>query len=79
MLTRAVRGDILLHLTEDLMGTHRSSFLERIMRAVTRAAIPVDASQCDGPCVVHAPVDASKAQREGESERQEPIRWLSLR
>ena len=61
------------------MRTHKGSFVERVIRAVTRGAIPIDASQCDGPCVVHAPDDATKAQRDGETERQSPIRWLSLR
>ena len=61
------------------MSTQNRSFLERVIRAVTRGSIPVDASQCDGPCVVHSPADAAKAQREGEAERQAPIRWLSLR
>ena len=61
------------------MSTYSRSFLERVIRAVTRGAIPIDASQCDGPCVVHAPADAAKVQQDGEAERQQPIRWLSLR
>jgi hypothetical protein len=59
------------------MSKGNGSFLERIIRAVTRGSVPIDASQCDGPCVVHSPSDATKAQREGE--RQAPIRWLNLR
>ena len=61
------------------MRTHKGSFLERVIRAITRGSIPIDGSQCDGPCVVHAPDDATKAQRDGDTERQSPIRWLSLR
>jgi hypothetical protein len=61
------------------MTTRSSSFLERFIRAITRGAIPIDASQCDGPCVVQAPGDATKAQRDAETERRDPIRWLSLR
>jgi hypothetical protein len=61
------------------MRTYSSSFLERVIRAITRGAIPIDASQCDGPCVVHAPADATKAQRDAGSEQRERIRWLSLR
>ena len=61
------------------MSTRNGSFLERVIRAVTRGSIPIDASQCDGPCVVQGPPDATKAQRDGETERQDPIRWLSLR
>jgi hypothetical protein len=61
------------------MSTQSSSFIERVIRAITRGANPVDASQCDGPCVVHAPADAIEAQRGDESERRDQIRWLSLR
>lgn len=61
------------------MSTRSGSFLERFIRALTRGAIPIDASQCDGPCVVHGPVDASKGQRDRDADRQAPIRWLSLR
>jgi hypothetical protein len=61
------------------MSTYSRSFLERVIRVVTRGAVPIDASQCDGPCVVHAPADATKAQGEGDTERKDPIRWLSLR
>jgi hypothetical protein len=61
------------------MSTQSSSFLERLIRAITRGAVPIDASQCDGPCVVQAPADATKAQCDGETERRDPIRWLSLR
>jgi hypothetical protein len=61
------------------MSTGNGSFIERVIRAITRGSIPIDASQCDGPCVVHAPADAAEAQRDGESDRQAPIRWLSLR
>jgi hypothetical protein len=56
-----------------------SSFIERFIRALTRGAIPVDASQCDGPCVVHAPAAATESQGNSETERRDPIRWLSLR
>ena len=34
------------------MSTHKGSFLERVIRAITRGTIPIDGSQCDGPCVV---------------------------
>ena len=61
------------------MSTGNSSFLERFIRAVTRGAIPVDASQCDGPCVVQSPADAVKVPCDGEAERRDPIRWLSVR
>jgi hypothetical protein len=61
------------------MSTQSRSFLERFIRAVTRGAVPIDASQCDGPCVVHAPGDSTKAERDGESERGDPIRWLNVR
>lgn len=61
------------------MSGGKGSLIERVIRAITRGAIPIDASQCDGPCVVHAPADATKAQRDGETDRQSPIRWVSLR
>jgi hypothetical protein len=61
------------------MNTRNGSFLERVIRAITRGAIPIDASQCDGPCVVHGPSDAAKVQRDNETDRQSPIRWISLR
>lgn len=57
----------------------KGAFFERVMRAITRGTVPNDASQCDGPCVVHAPADAMKGQRDGETDRQSPIRWVSLR
>jgi hypothetical protein len=61
------------------MSTQSSSFIERVIRTITRGAVPIDASQCDGPCVVHAPADAIKAQCDAETERRDQIRWLSLR
>lgn len=61
------------------MSVRKGSFLERVLRAITRDAVPTDASQCDGPCVVHAPADATKAQSDAESSRQSPIRWVNLR
>jgi hypothetical protein len=61
------------------MSTPSNSFLERFIRAVTRGAIPIDASQCDGPCVVQSPAEAAKARHDGAAERRDPIRWLSLR
>ena len=61
------------------MSTGNSSFLERFIRAITRGAVPIDASQCDGPCVVQAPADAATTQCDGESEQRDPIRWLSVR
>jgi hypothetical protein len=61
------------------MSTQSRSFLERVIRAVTRGSIPIDGSQCDGPCVVHGPADAAQVQRDGETQRQAPIRWLNLR
>jgi hypothetical protein len=60
------------------MNTRSGSFVDRVIRAITRGALP-DVSQCDGPCVVHAPADAVKEQRDGATDRQSPIRWLSLR
>jgi hypothetical protein len=64
---------------EDFMSTSSGSFLERFIRVLTRGSIPIDASQCDGPCVVHAPAASSGSQRDREAERQSPIRWLNLR
>ena len=61
------------------MSTSNGSFLERFIRIVTRGAIPIDASQCDGPCVVHSPAAASPSQQNREDDRQEPHRWLNLR
>lgn len=61
------------------MSTPKGSFLERFIRAITRGAIPIDASQCDGPCVLHAPGATSQTQHDREKERQSPIRWLNLR
>jgi hypothetical protein len=68
-----------LHHQEDFMSTSNGSFLERFIRALTRGAIPIDASQCDGPCVVHSPAAATPSQRDLEDHRQEPHRWLTLR
>jgi hypothetical protein len=61
------------------MSTGNGSFLERLIRVLTRGAVPIDASQCDGPCVVQSPADAAKVQSDGENERRDPIRWLSVR
>jgi len=61
------------------MSKTSSSFLERFIRALTRGAVPIDASQCDGPCVVHSPAATSQLQRDREAEKQSPIRWLNLR
>ena len=61
------------------MSKHNGSFLERFIRAIARGSVPIDASQCDGPCVVNGPVDATRGQRDHAGERQSPIRWLSLR
>jgi hypothetical protein len=61
------------------MSTSSRSFLERFIRVVTRGAIPIDASQCDGPCVVQAPATASQSQQDRHDDRQAPIRWLNLR
>jgi hypothetical protein len=61
------------------MNTRSRSFVDRVIRAITGGAVPTDASQCDGSCVVHAPTDALKRQRDGETDRQSPIRWVSLR
>jgi hypothetical protein len=61
------------------MSPRNSYFIERVIRAITRGAIPVDASQCDGACVVQAPADAIKAQRDGQTDRQAPIRWFGVR
>jgi hypothetical protein len=61
------------------MSTGNGSFLERFIRALSRGAVPIDASQCDGPCVVRAPEATSQSQHDREAERQSPIRWLNLR
>ena len=82
VLTGAGRSDILVaHATgqEDFMSTSNGSFLERFIRVLTRGAIPIDASQCDGPCVVQSPAAASRSLQEREDNRQEPHRWLNLR
>lgn len=64
---------------EDFMSTSNGSFLERFIRVLTRGAIPIDASQCDGPCVVHSPAAATQSQQDRADDRQEPHRWLNLR
>lgn len=46
------------------MSTHSGSFLERVIRAIARGRVPVDAQKKH--CDRHA-------------DRQSPIRWLSLR
>jgi hypothetical protein len=82
VLTRAGRSDILVaHATgqEDFMSTSNGSFLERFIRVLTRGSIPIDASQCDGPCVVQSPAAASQSQQDREDNRQEPHRWVNLR
>jgi hypothetical protein len=82
VLFRAGRRAILVaHATgqEDHMSTSKGSFLERFIRVLTRGAIPIDASQCDGPCVVHSPAAASHSQQDRDGNRQEPHRWLNLR
>ena len=61
------------------MSTRSSSFFQRLIRALARGSVPIDGSQCDGPCVVNGPQDVQQAQRDRESERKAPIRWLSLR
>lgn len=61
------------------MNTRSGSFLERVIGAIKRGTVPNDASQYDGPCVVHAPAAATKAKSDRESNRQSPIRWVSLR
>lgn len=61
------------------MSTSNGSFLERFIRVLTRGSIPIDASQCDGPCVVHAPAATSESQHDREAEPRAPIRWLNLR
>jgi hypothetical protein len=61
------------------MSTPSGSFLERFIRVLTRGAIPIDASQCDGPCVTHSPAATSQSQHDCEAERRSPIRWLNLR
>ena len=61
------------------MSTSKGSFLERLIRVLTRGSIPIDGSQCDGPCVIHAPAASSQSQHDREAERQSPIRWLNLR
>ena len=61
------------------MSVGKGSFFERVIRTIAPGAVPNDASRCDGPCVVRAPADAMKGQRDGEVDRQSPIRWVSLR
>jgi hypothetical protein len=61
------------------MSVGKGSFFKRVMRAIAPGSVPSDASQCDGPCIVHAPAGAMKGQRDGETDRQSPIRWVSLR
>jgi len=61
------------------MSTSNGSFLERFIRVLTRGSIPIDASQCDGPCVVQSPAAASQSQQDREDNRQEPHRWVNLR
>ena len=61
------------------MSTSNGSFLERLIRVLSRGSIPIDASQCDGPCVIHAPAASAESQQDREGERQAPIRWLNLR
>lgn len=61
------------------MSTRSGSFLERFIRALSRGAVPIDASQCDGACVVQAPAATSQSQHDREADRQSPIRWLNLR
>jgi hypothetical protein len=64
---------------EDAMSKSTSSFFERFIRALSRGAVPIDASQCDGPCVVHSPAATSQSQHDREAQKQSPIRWLNLR
>lgn len=61
------------------MSKQNGSFLARLVRTFARGSIPIDGSQCDGPCIVNGPVDATKGQRDRDGERQSPIRWVSLR
>ena len=61
------------------MNTRNSSFLDRVIRSLTRSSVPIDASQCDGPCVVHSPSDAAELQRDSDTDQRSPIRWVSLR
>ena len=61
------------------MNTRSDSLFERVIRAITRGSVPIDGSQCDGPCAVHGPFDATKLPSDSETDRRSPIRWLSLR
>ncbi len=61
------------------MSTRSGSFFQRVIRAIARGSVPVDASQCDAQCVVKAPADSAQARCDRDPDRQEPIRWLSLR
>ena len=61
------------------MNIRSGSFFDRVIRSLTRGSVPSDASQCDGPCVVHSPSDATELQRDSETDRRSPIRWVSLR
>jgi hypothetical protein len=61
------------------MGNRNGSFFERLISSLVRGNVPIDASQCDGPCVVNGPADAGQTPCDRDSERRDPIRWVSLR
>ena len=61
------------------MSTRNSSFFERVIHALARGRVPIDAMQCGGACVVNGPADTQDAQRNRESERRSPIRWVNVR
>jgi hypothetical protein len=61
------------------MSKHLGSLFERVVRALARGCVPIDGSQCDGPCVVNGPIDATQGARDHDDDQQPPIRWLNLR
>jgi hypothetical protein len=61
------------------MSKGRGSFFQRVIDALARGSIPIDGSQCDGPCVVNAPAEVAQARCDQDAERQSPIRWVNLR
>lgn len=61
------------------MSTRSGAFFQRVIRAIVRGSVPVDSSQCDAQCVVKAPADCAQARCDRDRDRQEPIRWVSLR
>ena len=61
------------------MSTRSGSFFQSVIRAIVRGSVPVDSSQCDAQCVVKAAADSAQARGDRDCDRQDPIRWVSLR